>query len=68
MTIRLSQLSAYWGADEAAVVVELLDELRDALWATYGDDIIAIRRAQAQHPNYSDEQLPLQGLDDASDF
>jgi hypothetical protein len=42
MTMRLTQLTTHWTADEAHTVIEFLDMLRDILWAAYGDEIIAM--------------------------
>ncbi len=40
MVMRLSQLKTHWTADDAYSVLSLLDELREALWETYGADIV----------------------------
>jgi len=40
MTMKLSQLKTHWNADDAHTVITFLDELRDVIWATYGDDIV----------------------------
>ena len=65
MAIRFSQLSIVWGADEANTMLQLLDELRDALWETYGEQIVQLRRAdQNRHPNSNPAQLDLWGFDD----
>lgn len=47
MTMKLMQLRTHWNADDAYAVISFLDELRDMLWATYGDDIIAMQRDAA---------------------
>jgi len=40
MTMRFSHLKTHWNADDAYAIITFLDELRDALWETYGVDII----------------------------
>ncbi len=48
--MKLTQLKTHWTADDAYAVISFLDELRDVLWAAYGDDIIAMQRdALAEH-------------------
>jgi hypothetical protein len=40
MTMKLTQLKTHWTAADAHTVITFLDELRDLIWATYGDDIV----------------------------
>lgn len=49
MTMRLTQLTTHWTADEAHTVIEFLDRLRDTLWATYGDEIIEMLKAASDN-------------------
>ena len=44
MTMKINRLTTYWTADEADTVVAFLDELRDTLWACYGEQITEMRR------------------------
>jgi hypothetical protein len=44
MSMNITRLTTYWTADEADMVITLLDDLRDCLWETYGDQIIELRR------------------------
>lgn len=48
MTMRFTQIKTHWCAEEASAVIEFLDELRDMLWATYGEEIIAMHQADAE--------------------
>jgi hypothetical protein len=43
MSMHVSRLHTYWTPEQAAEMLELLDQLRDQLWETYGDQIIAYR-------------------------
>ncbi|RLA41830.1 MAG: hypothetical protein DRR42_24190 [Gammaproteobacteria bacterium] len=44
MSMNITRLATYWTVDEADTVITLLDDLRDSLWETYGDQIIELRR------------------------
>lgn len=37
--MKLSYLKTHWTPEDAHAILSLLDELRDVLWHTYGDDI-----------------------------
>ena len=68
MTLRFAQLAMLWGADDARALLQLLDELRDALWETYGEEIVQLRRAERQHhQRHNTAQLDLWGFDDDDD-
>ncbi len=42
--MKITRLTTYWTADQADTVVAFLDELRDLLWETYGEQIIEMHR------------------------
>ena len=44
MSMNITRLTTYWTVDEADMVITLLDDIRDSLWETYGDQIIELRR------------------------
>lgn len=67
MTMKISRLITHWTADEADTVVTLLDELRDALWQTYGDEIIEMRRNAMMRTETNTDQGEL-AFDDDIDF
>ena len=67
MTMRLTQLTTYWNADDANTVIDFLDELRDVLWASYGDEIIEMRQAASQS-SLGDDESPGPELDDKITF
>lgn len=66
MSLSFTHLPTHWDAGEADTVIAFLDQLRDALWATYGDEIIAMRQA-ADAANAVDRQIELT-FDDELDF
>ena len=39
MTMNTTHLTTYWTTGEAAIALDFLDTLRDALWETYGEHI-----------------------------
>ncbi len=67
MTMKLTQLTTYWDADDAHTVITFLDELRDILWATYGEDIIDMLQA-ASNNNLGDSSPIDPDLDDEITF
>ncbi len=44
MTMNVTHLRTYWTTDEAATAIDFLDNLRDVLWETYGEQIIQMHR------------------------
>jgi len=47
--MRFTHLKTHWTHEDAHAILSLLDELRDALWSTYGQDIIENQRQEFQH-------------------
>jgi hypothetical protein len=54
MSMKFTQLTTRWTADDAHCVIEFLDELRDVLWASYGDQIIEMQQQASVRPPPSD--------------
>lgn len=48
MTMRFTQIKTHWRAEEASTVIEFLGDLRDMLWDVYGEEIIAMYKADAE--------------------
>jgi len=44
MTMNTTRMTTYWTTDEAATAIDFLDTLREALWETYGEQIIRMHR------------------------
>ena len=63
MSMKLMQLKAHWDADDAYLVITFLDELRDLLWVTYGEEIMTTQAARALERRQTD--LP---FDDEIEF
>lgn len=56
--MRVTQMITHWQADEALSVIEFLDELKELLWRTYGEEIIRQEYADPKH-HHTEEQLIL---------
>lgn len=56
MSMKLTQLSTFWDADDAYTIIAFLDELRDVLWTVYGDEIIERQQALHQEDNNQEDQ------------
>ena len=39
MTMRFSQFKTHWTPAQAMEIIEFLDQIRDALWESYGEAI-----------------------------
>lgn len=68
MTMKITQLITHWQPDEALATIQFLDELRDLLWRTYGEEIIQNQMENLDHPKPNrEEQLDLR-FDDRIPF
>jgi hypothetical protein len=67
MSMKITRLTTYWTVEEADMAMALLDELRDRLWDTYGDQIIELRR-DARLPSDAAVDQTEQPFDDNIDF
>ena len=64
MSMNITRLTTYWTVDEADTVIALLDDLRDCLWETYGDQIIELRRTTMTNVETNIDQAELPFGDD----
>ena len=55
--MNLSYLKTHWTPEEAHILLGLLDQLRDVLWATYGSAIIEHYQSLAEKDNEDTEPL-----------
>ena len=63
MSMNFTKLTTYWTPAQACDMLELLDELSDQLWETYGDQITEYRMNECtnntsvaqKHLNLDDE-------------
>ena len=59
MPMKIMKLPAYWDAADEQLVIGFLDDLRDLLVATYGDEIIEMHRRMAQSNTLDEGQAEL---------
>jgi len=53
MSMKLTQLTTHWDAADADCVITFLDELREGLMTTYGDDIgEMLKQASSRNPQH----------------
>tara|TARA_B100000508_G_scaffold99532_1_gene78176 strand:- start:168 stop:368 length:201 start_codon:yes stop_codon:yes gene_type:complete len=43
--MKILRIPTYWRPEEASCVYQFLDELKTAVWQSYGDDITAMHKA-----------------------
>ena len=53
------KIPVYWDAADAQLVISFLDDLRDLLVDTYGDEIIEMHQRLAGNKNLDDDQAEL---------
>lgn len=65
MSMKVTRIHTWWTADQADAVIGFIDELREQLCATYGDQIIEMRLAELKQEerDSAQGQLDLQGGD-----
>jgi len=68
MTMKLTQITTYWDAGEAHTAITFLENRRDVLWATYGEQIIEMQREAASKNNRSDGESLDSQWDDEMTF
>ena len=55
------KITTYWSAEEADCMYELLDELKEAVWAAYGEEILKMHqemrdeKSEVQCEDFNDE-------------
>jgi uncharacterized protein YktA (UPF0223 family) len=67
MNWKVTRINTWWSAEEASNVLSFLDELRDQLWETHGDQITAQRLAELDAQDVDERQAQLK-LDNHIDF
>lgn len=67
MSWKVMRVNTWWSAEEACTMLTFLDELRDQLWNTHGDQITAYRLAELEAQNRDQNQGRLD-LEEPIDF
>ena len=59
MSMKVIKLTAYWDAADAQLIISFIDELRDLLVDTYGDEIVDMHRRLVQDNTLDEGQTEL---------
>lgn len=59
MSMKVIKLTVYWDAADAQLVISFIDELRDLLVDTYGDEIVDMHRRRVQNNKLDEGQTDL---------
>lgn len=51
MTMRVNQITTHLLPEDAYTIIEFLDQLREMLMQTYGDEIVALSQEASQQPD-----------------
>ena len=44
--MKILKITTYWSAEEAEGIYQLLDELKDAIWQSYGEAILEMHKTR----------------------
>ncbi len=66
MTLHSTRITTYWSTEEAYTALTFLDELREQLWQTYGEQITEMMQSATEQSN--DERQCVINFGDDSDF
>ena len=67
MSWKVMRVNTWWSAEEACTMLSFLDELRDQLWHTHGDQITAYRLGE-QDDQKNDQSQGRLDLEEHIDF
>jgi len=59
MSMKVIKLTVYWDAADAQLIISFIDELRDLLVDTYGDEIVEMHRQLVQDNTLDEDQTDL---------
>ena len=59
MAMKVIKLTVYWDAADAQLIISFIDELRDLLVDTYGDEIVDRHRQLVQDKTLDEDQTDL---------
>ena len=68
MTMTTTRLVTYWNAADAYTVIQFLDELRDLLWDTYGEQIIEMMQAASEEQQRQRQEGEQRDFSELADF
>jgi hypothetical protein len=59
MSMKVIKLTVYWDAADAQLIISFIDELRELLVDTYGDEIVDMHRRLVQNNTLDEGQTDL---------
>ena len=59
MSMKVIKLTVYWDAADAQLIISFIDEIRDLLVDTYGDEIVEMHRQRVQNKPLDEGQTDL---------
>jgi hypothetical protein len=59
MSMKVIKLTVYWDAADAQLIISFMDELRELLVDTYGDEIIEMHQRRTENDTLDDGQTEL---------
>jgi hypothetical protein len=59
MSMKVIKLTVYWDAADAQLIISFIDELRELLVDTYGDEIVEMHRQLVQNNTLDEGQTDL---------
>ena len=59
MSMNVIKLTVYWDAADAQLIISFIDELRDLLVDTYGDEIVEMHQRLVQNNTLDEGQTEL---------
>lgn len=59
MSMKVIKLTVYWDAADAQLIISFIDELRELLVDTYGDEIVEMHRQRLQKNTLDEGQTDL---------
>ncbi len=64
MSMKITRLHTHWSAEEAHVVIEFLEVLREQLWENYGDAVVDMLREASADKAWQEAQTKFEFDDD----
>ena len=59
MSMKVIKLTVYWDAADAQLIISFIDELRELLVDTYGDEIVDMHRQLVRDNTLDEDQTDL---------
>jgi len=63
--MKILKITTHWSTEEAESIYQLLDEFKDAIWQSYGEDILEMHETMRLEKQDGDE---LEGCNEGTPF